>query len=166
VTLADDLVERYSRQILLPEVGGRGQERLCATTVEIAGDTDLGDVAADLLAAAGLRVVRSEAPDGLVIGFDARRAVLARRNATHAVVVTAVGRPCRRCADRVLPPLPAGETSPASAQLAGALAAAEALRVALGLATGGRVHTIDLASGRFGAQALATPPCPACEDAE
>src|SRR5262245_55493685 len=48
--LTDAQLERYSRQILLPEVGGRGQERLLAATVTLAR----GGVAATLLGRAGV----------------------------------------------------------------------------------------------------------------
>jgi hypothetical protein len=169
VTLADELVERYSRQILLPEVGGRGQERLCATRVEVAGQGDAADVAADLLAAAGVQVERPTGRAGdLVIAFDERRAIVARSGATSATVAIAVGRPCRHCVDRVLPtPIDSTVASGTTAQIVGALAAAEALRVALDLASASRTHTLDLSAGRFAAHPLATPACDSCAgDAE
>jgi hypothetical protein len=50
----DDLqIERYSRQILLPEVGGRGQTRLLAGRVAVAGATEPARIAASLVARAG-----------------------------------------------------------------------------------------------------------------
>src|SRR5271155_652783 len=36
--LTDAQIERYSRQIILPEVGGRGQERLLAARLTILAD--------------------------------------------------------------------------------------------------------------------------------
>ena len=36
--LTDAQIDRYSRQIILPEVGGRGQERLLARCVEVIGN--------------------------------------------------------------------------------------------------------------------------------
>jgi hypothetical protein len=36
--LTDAQIERYSRQIIVPHVGGRGQERICAGRVVVAGD--------------------------------------------------------------------------------------------------------------------------------
>ena len=165
MTLSDDRVERYSRQILLPDVGGRGQERLCATTVEVAGDAAVADVAADLLAAAGVQVRRAADRSGdLVIAFDARRAIVARAGERSGTVATAVGHPCRRCVGQVLA---GGRTAPptaTTAQVLGALAAAEALRVALGIAPSGIVHTLDLASGRFEAHPVTTPGCDLCDD--
>jgi molybdopterin-synthase adenylyltransferase len=55
--LDDAAIERFSRQILLPEVGGRGQERLCATVVTVRGAGDAAAFAATLLQAAGVGVV-------------------------------------------------------------------------------------------------------------
>jgi molybdopterin/thiamine biosynthesis adenylyltransferase len=52
--LTDDQVERYSRQILLPGIGGRGQERLLAARVALVGVTLAADAAALYLAAAGV----------------------------------------------------------------------------------------------------------------
>ena len=37
LSLTDAQIERYSRQILLPEIGGRGQARLLAAHVVLAG---------------------------------------------------------------------------------------------------------------------------------
>lgn len=51
--LREDQVQRYSRQILLREVGGRGQERLLARPIEVRGDDAAFSVAASYLAAGG-----------------------------------------------------------------------------------------------------------------
>lgn len=62
---ADDL-ERYSRQILLPRVGARGQERLGKIRVAVVGVGGLGSPAAIYLAAAGvghLTLIDSDAVD-------------------------------------------------------------------------------------------------------
>lgn len=52
--LSDDEILRYSRQIILPEVGGEGQARLRGSAVLVAGAGGLGSPAALYLAAAGV----------------------------------------------------------------------------------------------------------------
>jgi hypothetical protein len=53
MALREDQIQRYSRQILLREVGGRGQERLLATGVRVDAAGGAGLTAAAYLAAAG-----------------------------------------------------------------------------------------------------------------
>jgi adenylyltransferase/sulfurtransferase len=50
----DDQLERYSRHILLPEVGGVGQEKLLAASVLVVGAGGLGAPMLQYLAAAGV----------------------------------------------------------------------------------------------------------------
>ncbi len=162
--LADALVERYSRQILLPEVGGRGQERLGATCVTIAGGGASAAVAARLLEAAGLRVV---VRDGTETALDATVGDAGVVYARDGVVATLVGRPCLGCVGDAIPrAIPRASTrdgDPAATHAIGALVAAEAIGVALGVATGGRIQTIDLDAGTFRSQPLARGAgCPAC----
>lgn len=52
--LREDQIERYSRQIILPNVGGKGQEKLLAAKVLIIGAGGLGSPAALYLASAGI----------------------------------------------------------------------------------------------------------------
>ncbi len=53
-TLRDDQVRRYSRHVLLPDVGGVGQKRLLAGAVTLDVLDDAGQAAALYLAAAGV----------------------------------------------------------------------------------------------------------------
>lgn len=52
--LREEQIERYSRQILLPDVGGRGQEKLLNARVLIIGAGGLGSPCALYLASAGI----------------------------------------------------------------------------------------------------------------
>jgi enoyl-CoA hydratase/carnithine racemase len=50
----DDQITRYSRHILLPEVGGKGQKKIAESRILIVGAGGLGSPAALYLAAAGV----------------------------------------------------------------------------------------------------------------
>lgn len=65
MALTDGQIERYSRQIIVPRLGGRGQERILASSVLIAGD--LRDIEAPLayLVGAGVGTI------DLVVSGDA-----------------------------------------------------------------------------------------------
>jgi adenylyltransferase/sulfurtransferase len=165
--LTDTLVERYSRQILLPDVGGRGQERLGAAAVVLSGSAT--GVAATLLAAAGVPVVCEVGVPGVVEALvDSRHMVRAYLHQSGGTVLTLVGRPCGRCAPTSdSARTDAAEPDVAGAQAIEALLAAEVLRVALGLTAAGRSHTVDLARGVFEGHPLArTAGCAACAEAE
>jgi len=54
VALKDDEILRYSRQILLPEIGGKGQKKIRQARVLCVGAGGLGSAAALYLAAAGV----------------------------------------------------------------------------------------------------------------
>ena len=166
--LDDAAIERFSRQILLPEVGGRGQERLCATRAVVQGTGDAADVAATLLEAAGLQIDRDDGPcDRVVIVVDGVT-VLGKPRGGAAVVAALIGRPCARCLDDGSADRPDSDTLDEApwVQAFGALLAAEALRAALGLVTTGRWHALDLARGRFAARPLpVTAGCAACSGA-
>ncbi len=64
MSLNDQQIERYSRQIILPQVGGKGQEKLLAAKVLVIGAGGLGSAVASYLARAGvgtLGIVDSDA---------------------------------------------------------------------------------------------------------
>lgn len=52
--LSETQIERYSRQIILPEVGGKGQKRIAQAKVFLAGAGGLGSPCAYYLTAAGI----------------------------------------------------------------------------------------------------------------
>jgi len=52
--LTDSQIERYSRQIVLPEVGGRGQERLLGSRIRLIAEADWLEPALGYLAGAGV----------------------------------------------------------------------------------------------------------------
>jgi len=62
--LTDAQVERYGRQIILPEVGGRGQERLLAARVAVAGAGPAATAAVTLLGRAGVGTLHVSAGVG------------------------------------------------------------------------------------------------------
>jgi molybdopterin/thiamine biosynthesis adenylyltransferase len=157
--LADADVERYSRQIVLAEVGGRGQERLLAARVVVEGDGDAAAVAADLLGRAGARVARDAGAAGVRVAVGGDGVVVAR----GAAVATLVGRPCERCLAPDVLAGPAVAPTPAASQALGALVASEALAVLLGLVRASRLQVVDLATGRFAGRSLdGAASCPAC----
>lgn len=57
MSLREDQIVRYSRHVLLKEVGGRGQQRLLSSGVLVEGDSPALDVAMAYLAASGTPVV-------------------------------------------------------------------------------------------------------------
>jgi molybdopterin/thiamine biosynthesis adenylyltransferase len=61
--LSEPQIERYSRQIVLPELGGRGQETLLSATVAVVGSGGLSTAALTYLAAAGVGRLAVAAPE-------------------------------------------------------------------------------------------------------
>ncbi|MCA9315858.1 MAG: hypothetical protein KDB73_10235, partial [Planctomycetes bacterium] len=73
-------LERYARQVVLPEVGLAGQRRLLSAEVVVEGHGLTARVAARYLAAAGVRVLRRSGTQGVVavLGAGTRMAPIAR----------------------------------------------------------------------------------------
>jgi adenylyltransferase/sulfurtransferase len=60
--LTDRQVERYSRQIIIPQFGGRAQERLLASRLRLAGETSEPDSVLSYLVGAGVGTILLQAP--------------------------------------------------------------------------------------------------------
>lgn len=182
MALTEAQIQRYGRQILLREVGGKGQARLLERPVRVEGRNPATDVAVAYLAAGGTPVdCRDGAPlDGFLAGAaleafnpDAASAapvfaVLAAAGVTPssplAVVVGGDGLvvagpgACADCLAASAATL-ATAVTPADAVLLGSLAALALQRLALGLDPAAPIRLIRL-SGVTPAAALA-PRCPA-----
>lgn len=168
--LADADIDRWSRQILLPEVGGRGQERLMATRVAVAGDGPVATIARDLLMRAGVRTSTDGGDVIVSIGGPCPTVapgtvhVRATVHGAGGSVWTLVGRPCGVCLDD--PPVDAvvdHVLDGIAAQALGTLVANEVLCAVLVPPSAGRGHRLDLAAGRYEAAApRATTACDVC----
>lgn len=64
MNLTDEQIQRYSRHLLLPEVGGRGQKKLAQSKMLVIGAGGLGSPVALYLAAAGVGTI------GIIDGDD------------------------------------------------------------------------------------------------
>jgi hypothetical protein len=124
--LTEPQLQRYARQLLLPEIGGAGQERLLAARVDVHGEGPAADLLRTYLAAAGVSV----GPGGI--------RVASRNDAAGASwVLDDVGvawgsreaRPCGGCLAAALAelPRPPEDLRAAVGQAAGALAASQLL---------------------------------------
>ena len=86
MTLTDPQIERYSRQIIVPRIGGRGQERLLAARMLLAGDAR--DIEAPLayLVGAGVGAIGVKVAGGQA-GFAGQIAAARELNAGVSVTV-------------------------------------------------------------------------------
>lgn len=87
MALSEAQIRRYSRHILLPDVGGTGQARLLAATVtiDLSTDTPAAIAAATYLAAAGIGTLVLTGGAGAVSETDLRTGI--------ALGTTDLGRP-------------------------------------------------------------------------
>jgi adenylyltransferase/sulfurtransferase len=67
MTLTKDQIARYSRQLILPELGVAGQERLIKSSVLLVGAGGLGSPAALYLAAAGVGTIGIIDPEAVAV---------------------------------------------------------------------------------------------------
>jgi hypothetical protein len=170
--LTDAQIERWSRQILLPDVGGRGQARLLAARVAMAGGGPDAVHAADLLRRAGVTVAPAVVDADVLVDLDddrprsAARTPLVRGRLAGAAgsVTTLVGRPCGLCApvDPIVAPSTGRILAAPAARVLAALVAAEVLRVLLAPPVAGRRQAFDLLAGTFTGERLAGGGCVAC----
>jgi hypothetical protein len=119
--LSEEQIQRYARHILLPEVGGVGQEKLLATEVHLAGESALVELAGEYLSAAGVRV-DAHSGRGLALSIREGAQVVVRAEAGRVLVLSG----CRACVGE-----PAGPIPFESGAIAASLAASECLRMIL-----------------------------------
>lgn len=166
MTLEDDVVDEFSRHVLMPEIGPAGQARLLETRVVLAGDGLARSLVHDLLARSGLRVVDAAGDVAVVLGRtpDAalpRPAIVGwgDDDLLHAAALTS--RPCPACV--ALPDVSA-PTSPLAAQaLAALVTTALVLRIVADEGPSNEVR-LDLRSGRLETEPLRGPGCGRCAD--
>ena len=134
MALTESQIQRYARHILLPEVGGKGQERLLSAEVFIAGEPEFVEFAAAYLTAAGVTCDAHSGP-----GLDLRIHVPSAEQADVAVALEgeAVVVRSSRCPD--CRGAPGGPLPFALGRLASTLAASEVLRLILGLGEADRM---------------------------
>ncbi|MHB8419288.1 MAG: hypothetical protein ACYDCL_14520 [Myxococcales bacterium] len=116
-------IQRYARQLLLPEIGGSGQERLLASRVTVRAKGPAAEALSLYLAAAGV----SLGEGGLAVGDRAspERWLLSEA----AAAWSPENGPCQACLLAALSALaaPPGWALPAAASAAGALVASQIL---------------------------------------
>ncbi len=84
MSLREDQIERYSRQIILSDVGGKGQEKLLAAKVLIIGAGGLGSPAALYLASAGIGTIGIVDSDKVELNNLQRQIVHSMKNVGRA----------------------------------------------------------------------------------
>ncbi len=184
--LRDDQVERYSRQIVLPEIGPLGQARLLASRVTVAGHGVAAERAVAYLAAAGVGVivapvalhhlvdpaqddVSTRPLDGddqpsdaaLLVGAFAGD-IRARRTLWIADGRAGELPPCATCAGTALAPAPAvpPELHALRDGVLGTVLATEIVKALLGIGTPlrGRVLTYDAVQASISVEPVSSSP--------
>ncbi len=87
--LREDQIERYSRQIILPNIGGKGQEKLLNAKVLIIGAGGLGSPCALYLASAGIGTIGIVDSDKVEINNLQRQILHSNTNVGKAKVESA-----------------------------------------------------------------------------
>lgn len=170
MSLTEQEILRYSRHIILPEVGGRGQKKLKGAAVLVAGLGAAGSAAALYLAAAGIGQITLWDP-GLVAPGDLGGSIAHDRSR--------IGMPRARSAAaplRAINPDARVEVLDRESDVVGALNAHQVLLTSAGdwaslvpAAMGAGVAALCFGTqGAAGAVGLFRPgePCPACLGAE
>ncbi|HEX2571059.1 MAG TPA: ThiF family adenylyltransferase [Polyangia bacterium] len=123
-----DEIERYSRQILLPEWGAAGQERLRAARIEVAGAGLCAEMAVRYLGAAGVGALRvaTEEQAALVRALNPHVAIEA--GAAQLPTAADAAAAVQGEGFRIVTP-----ATDANSHAAGAALALEALKALLGL---------------------------------
>ena len=130
--LSEAQIQRYARHILLPEVGGVGQERLLETGVRVRGEALFVELAGDYLSAAGVQV---DAHSGMGLGLKADAGGVSVRACEGAIEVRSSG--CLACVG-----VPSGPLTLEDGCIAATLAASELLVRVLALVDGPRAWRV------------------------
>jgi len=164
MTLGDDVIDEYSRHILVPEIGPAGQARLLATRVLLVGDGSGTPLLHELLERSGFRVVDAHGDVAMFLAVrpdpDAPRPSVVcwgERDVLHAT--TLGSHPCPACV--TLPPtlLPG---SPLAMQALAVLATqALAVRIVAPTIPSSDLR-LDLTSGRLETESLMGGGCARC----
>lgn len=78
--MSQSRVDRFQRQIVVPQVGVFGQKKISDASVEISGDPSIVEVAAEYLAAAGVGRIKTSHKDSPSQAQSGSIVVCAHRN--------------------------------------------------------------------------------------
>jgi hypothetical protein len=170
--LTDAQVERYARQIVLPQVGGQGQARLLASHVVLVGDGDACRRVGDLLARAGVRLCDATTDGLATLLFDLRLdgtgptpawdgpVVRARLEGAQALLTLLPAFPCCACPPDDAPRATRTDApGTCAAHALAALAATEGLLALLDPSRPPRRYVVDTFTGTFRSEPLSRARC-------